>query len=153
MQEILITGNIGKDAEVTRRKDGQEVLAFTVAVSNGKESNGEERKPTWFSVFVIGNYQNVAPYLVKGTRVLVRGQMRARAYTNRHGETGVSLDISTNTSGVEIQKFADDNNVGSKAVSQSQPRSPQTRQQPMPQGQGWQTAQQMQQRQSGEKLF
>ena len=146
MQEVLITGNIGRNAEVTRRKDGQEVLAFTVAVSNGKESNGEERKPTWFSVFVIGNYQNVAPYLVKGTRVLVRGQMRARAYTNRHGETGVSLDISTNTSGVEIQKFADDNNVGSKAA-------PQTRQQPMPQGQGWQTAQQMQQRQSGEKLF
>ena len=67
MQEILITGNIGRNAEVTRRKDGQDVLAFTVAVSNGKESNGEERKPTWFSVFVIGNYQNVAPYLVKGT--------------------------------------------------------------------------------------
>lgn len=152
MQEVIITGNIGKDAEVIRRKDGQEVLSFTVAVSNGKESNGEERKPTWFSVFVIGNYQNVAPYLVKGTRVLVKGRMNASAYTNRHGETGVSLDISTNTSGVEIQKFADDN-VGSKAVSQSQPRSPQTRQQPMPQGQGWQTAQQMQQRQSGEKLF
>lgn len=150
MQEVLITGNIGKNAEVIQRKDGQEVLAFTVAVSNGKESNGEERKPTWFSVFVIGNYQNVAPYLVKGTRVLVRGQMRARAYTNRHGDTGVSLDISTNPSGIEIQRFADDNNVGSKAVSQSQPRSQQA-ENPMPQGQGWHTAQQMQQQ--GQKLF
>ena len=146
MQEVTITGNIGRNAEVIERKDGQEVLSFTVAVSNGKERNGEERKPTWFSVFVIGNYQNMAPYLVKGTRVLVKGRMNASAYTNRHGETGVSLDISTNPSSVEIQKYADDNNVGSKTA-------PQTRQQPMPQGQGWQTAQQMQQRQSGEKLF
>lgn len=153
MQEVMITGNIGRNAEVIQRKDGQEVLTFTVAVSNGKESNGEERKPTWFSVFVIGNYQNVAPYLVKGTRVLVKGQLRAGAYTNRHGEMGVSLDISTNPGSVEIQKFADDNNnVGSKAESQSQPRSQQAGQ-PMPQGQGWQTAQQMQQSQSGKKLF
>ena len=152
MQEVTITGNIGRNAEVIQRKDGQEVLSFTVAVSNGKERNGEERKPTWFSVFVIGNYQNMAPYLVKGTRVLVKGRMNASAYTNRHGETGVSLDISTNPSSVEIQKYADDNNVGSKAESQSQPRSQQT-ENPMPQGQVWQTAQQMQQRQSGEKLF
>lgn len=150
MQEITITGNIGRNAEVMQRKDGQYVLAFTVAVSNGKESNGEERKPTWFSVFVIGNYQNVAPYLVKGARVLVRGQLRAGAYTNRNGDTGVSLDISTNPSGIEIQRFADDNNVGSKAVSQSQPRSQQA-ENPMPQGQGWRTAQQMQQQ--GQKLF
>lgn len=153
MQEVTITGNIGRNAEVIQRKDGQEVLTFTVAVSNGKESNGEERKPTWFSVFVIGNYQNVAPYLVKGTRVLVKGQLRAGAYTNRHGETGVSLDISTNPGSVEIQKFADDNNnVGSKAESQSQPRSQQV-ENPKPQGQVWQTAQQMQQSQSGKKLF
>lgn len=147
MQEVTITGNIGRNAEVIQRKDGQEVLSFTVAVSNGKERNGEERKPTWFSVFVIGNYQNMAPYLVKGTRVLVKGRMNASSYTNRHGETGVSLDISTNPSSVEIQKYADDN-----AVPQSQPRSQQA-ENPMPQGQGWQTAQQMQQRQSGEKLF
>ena len=144
----MITGNIGRNAEVIRRKDGQEVLTFTVAVSNGKERNGEERKPTWFSVFVIGNYQNMASYLVKGTRVLVKGRMNANAYTNRHGETGVSLDISTNPSSIEIQKYAD-NNVGSKAGVQSQPsEKPQ-----MPQGQGRQTAQQMQQRQSDERLF
>lgn len=153
MQEVLITGNIGRNAEVIRRKDGQEVLTFTVAVSNGKERNGEERKPTWFSVFVIGNYQNMASYLVKGTRVLVKGRMNANAYTNRHGETGVSLDISTNPSSIEIQKYADDNNVGSKAGVQSQPSVQPSEKPQMPQGQGRQTAQQMQQRQSDERLF
>lgn len=116
MQEITITGNIGKDAEVIQRKDGQEVLTFSVAVSNGKD-----KQPTWYGCFLNGNTQSVAPYLVKGTRVLVRGQLRAGAWMNRQGETVVSLDISTNAYGVEIQKFADDNNVGSKNPQDNRP--------------------------------
>lgn len=120
MQEILITGNLGKDAEVIRRKDGKEVLTFSVAVSNGKEANGEDRKPTWYGVFVMGSYDNLAPYLVRGTRVLVRGRLGAGAYTNNRGETVISLDVSTSPSGVEIQKFASDNNVGSNTGGQVQ---------------------------------
>ena len=147
MQEILITGNIGKDAEVIQTRDGRGVLTFSVAVNEGK---GEA--PTWYDVFVNGNYDKMAPYLVKGTRVLVRGRLKAGMWTNQQGKSGISLQVSTNTGSIEILKFADDNNVGSKAVSQSQPRSQQA-ENPMPQGQGWHTAQQMQQRQSNERLF
>ena len=147
MQEITITGNIGKDAEVIQTRDGRGVLTFSVAVNENKEE-----APTWYDVFVNGNYDKMAPYLVKGTRVLVRGRLRAGMWTNQQGKSSISLQVSTNTGSIEILKFADDNNVGSKAVSQSQPRSQQA-ENPMPQGQGWQTAQQMQQRQSGEKLF
>lgn len=147
MQEIIITGNIGRNTEVIRRKDGQEVLTFSVAVNENKEE-----APTWYDVFVNGNYDKMAPYLVKGTRVLVRGRLRAGMWTSQQGKTGISLQVSTNTGSIEMLKFANDNNVGSKAESQSQPRSQQT-EKPMPQGQGWQTAQQMQQRQSAEKLF
>lgn len=116
MQEVLITGDLGKDAEVIQRKDGQEALTFSVAVSNGKD-----KQPTWYGCFLNGNTQFVAPYLVKGARVLVRGQLRAGAWTNRQGETVVSLDISTNAYGVEILKFADDNNVGSKNPQDNRP--------------------------------
>ena len=147
MQEIIITGNIGKDAEVIQTRDGRGVLTVSVAVNDNKEE-----APTWYDVFVNGNYDKMAPYLVKGTRVLVRGRLKAGMWTNQQGKRGISLQVSTNTGSIEILKFADDNNVGSKAVSQSQPRSQQT-EKPMPQGQGWQTAQQMQQRQSGEKMF
>ena len=147
MQEVLITGNIGKDAEVIQTRDGRGVLTFSVAVNEGKDE-----VPTWYDVFVNGNYDKMASYLVKGTRVLVRGRLKAGMWTSQSGKTGISLQVSTNTGSIEILKFADDNNVGSKAVSQSQPRSQQT-EKPMPQGQGWQTAQQMQQCQSDERLF
>lgn len=147
MQEALITGNIGKDADVIQTRDGRGVLTFSVAVNENKDET-----PTWYDVFVNGNYDKMAPYLVKGTRVLVRGRLRAGMWTNQQGKSSISLQVSTNTGSIEILKFADDNNVGSKAVSQSQPRSQQA-ENPMPQGQGWQTAQQMQQRQSDERLF
>lgn len=139
MQEIIITGNIGKNAEVIQTRDGREVLTFSVAVSETKDE-----VPTWYDVFVNGKYDKMVSYLVKGTRVLVRGRLRAGMWTNQQGKSGISLQVSTNTGSIEILKFADDNNVGSKT-------EPQTRQQPMPQGQGWRTAQQMQQQ--GQKLF
>lgn len=145
MQEVIITGNIGKNAEVIQTRDGRGVLTFSVAVNEGKDE-----MPTWYDVFVNGNYDKIAPYLVKGARVLVRGRLRAGMWTNQQGKSGISLQVSTNTGSIEILNFANDNNVGSKAVSQSQPRSQQA-ENPMPQGQGWHTAQQMQQQ--DKKLF
>lgn len=139
MQEVIITGNLGKDAEVIQTRDGRGALTFSVAVNEGKDE-----VPTWYDVFVNGKYDKMVSYLVKGTRVLVRGRLRAGMWTNQQGKSGISLQVSTNTGSIEILKFADDNNVGSKT-------EPQTRQQPMPQGQGWRTAQQMQQQ--GQKLF
>lgn len=115
MQEITITGNIGKDAEVIQTRDGRGVLTFSVAVNENKEE-----APTWYDVFVNGNYDKMAPYLVKGTRVLVRGRLKAGMWTNQQGKSGISLQVSTNTGSIEILKFADDNNVGSKAGQQSQ---------------------------------
>lgn len=115
MQEVIITGNIGKDAEVIQTRDGRGVLTFSVAVNEGKDE-----VPTWYDVFVNGNYEKMASYLVKGNRVLVRGRLKAGMWTSQSGKTGLSLQVSTNTGSIEILKFADDNNVESKAGQQSQ---------------------------------
>lgn len=115
MQEVIITGNIGKDAEVIQTRDGRGVLTFSVAVNENKDE-----VPTWYDVFVNGNYDKMAPYLVKGTRVLVRGRLKAGMWTSQSGKSGISLQVSTNTGSIEILRFADDNNVGSKAGQQSQ---------------------------------
>ena len=66
-------------------------------------------KRQWYDVFVNGNYDKMAPYLVKGTRVLVRGRLKAGMWTNQQGKSGISLQVSTNTGSIEILKFADDN--------------------------------------------
>lgn len=116
MQEVIITGNIGKDAEVIQTRDGRGVLTFSVAVNENKEE-----APTWYDVFVNGNYDKMVSYLVKGTRVLVRGRLRAGMWTSQQGKSGISLQVSTNTGSIEILKFADDNNVGSKNPQENRP--------------------------------
>lgn len=116
MQEVIITGNIGKDAEVIQTRDGRGVLTFSVAVNEGKDE-----VPTWYDVFVNGNYDKMASYLVKGTRVLVRGRLKAGMWTSQQGKSGISLQVSTNTGSIEILKFADDNNVGSKNPQENRP--------------------------------
>ena len=102
MQTIIITGNIGKDAELATRKDGSQYLTFRVAVDEGRD-----KAPTWYGVALyVSNHANLQQYLVKGARVLIHGRLTAGAYTDSHGTAQPSLSIATSGSGIEIIKFA-----------------------------------------------
>lgn len=62
MQTVIITGNIGKDAETATRKDGSQYLTFRVAVDEGRD-----KAPTWYDVALyVSNPANLQQYLVKG---------------------------------------------------------------------------------------
>ena len=102
MQTVIITGNIGKDAETATRKDGSQYLTFRVAVDEGRD-----KAPTWYDVALyVSNPANLQQYLVKGARVLINGRLIAGAYTDRQGVAQPSLSIATSGSGIEIIKFA-----------------------------------------------
>lgn len=102
MQIITITGNIGKDAETITRSDGSQYLTFRVAVDEGRDN-----APTWYGVALyVSNPANLQQYLVKGARVLINGRLIAGAYTDRQGVAQPSLSIATSGSGIEIIKFA-----------------------------------------------
>ena len=102
MQTIIITGNIGKDAETITRSDGSQYLTFRVAVDEGRD-----KAPTWYRVALyVSNPANLQQYLVKGARVLIHGRLTAGAYTDSHGTAQPSLSIATSGSGIEIIKFA-----------------------------------------------
>lgn len=108
MQTITITGNIGKDAETATRKDGSQYLTCRVAVDEGRD-----KAPTWYGVALyVSNPANLQQYLVKGARVLINGRLIAGAYTDSQGVAQPSLSIATSGSGIEIIKFAgqDQNN-------------------------------------------
>lgn len=102
MQTIIITGNVGKDAETATRRDGSQYLTFRVAVDEGRD-----KAPTWYGIFLYGNnHSNLQQYLVKGARVLIHGRLTAGAYTDSQGVAQPSLSIATSGSGIEIIKFA-----------------------------------------------
>lgn len=69
MKVITIAGNLGKSCEV-RPYEGREFITFSVAVTEGRKDN---QKTIWFGC--TSNNTKIAPYLQKGTKVVVNGSL------------------------------------------------------------------------------
>lgn len=84
MQQLTIAGRITKAGELRRTQGGDEVLGFSVAVSNGKDQQGNWRDSTFFDCSLWGkrasSMQNI---LSKGTLVTITGRPGARAHNEK----------------------------------------------------------------------
>lgn len=80
MKQVTIAGNIGKDA--TNRQAGSgNVTGFSVAV---EDRTGKEKKTIWFDVAIWGDRgTKLSPYLTKGTRVAVAGDLGIRMHEGK----------------------------------------------------------------------
>lgn len=79
MQNITIAGNVGKDPVLRRTNEGDPILSFSVAVSNGRDA-----KPTWFDVSVFGKRaMSLDPIIGKGTSLTVNGRLSSREHEGR----------------------------------------------------------------------
>lgn len=104
MQNITIAGIIDRRAEEMQRRDGGKFLKFVVVASSANSTN-------WYSCIVNERYQGTAPYLSEGAKVVVQGQLRAKAYVNDNGEPRPSLTIVTRIGDIEILRFSNDKNT------------------------------------------
>ena len=81
MTNIVIAGNLGKDAETRRTQNGDPVTGFNVAVEG---YDGKEKYTLWFDVSFWGRRgESLAQYLTKGTRVTVAGDLGTREYNGK----------------------------------------------------------------------
>lgn len=101
MQNITIAGIIDRRAEELQKKDGGKFLKFVVVASSGNSTN-------WYNCLVNERYQATAPYLTEGAKVVVQGQLKARAYINDSGDPRPSLTIVTRIGDIEILRFSND---------------------------------------------
>jgi single-strand DNA-binding protein len=111
MFKTILTGNIGNDAEVTSFDNGSKVVTFSVAHSKKwtDKAGVKQEKTTWIRCNM-WKQDNLAQYLKKGVRVMVEGEIEARAYTNKEGQTVTSLEL--NVFAIEMQSFAEKSNEG-----------------------------------------
>lgn len=80
MKTIVIAGNIGKDA-VTRDVKGDKVTSWSVAV---EERQGQDKRSIWFDCTLWGKRgESLAPYLTKGGRVAVSGELSTREHEGK----------------------------------------------------------------------
>lgn len=88
MNKQILSGNIGKDAEVKDFQNGNSVINFSVADTKKwtDKSGQKQEKMNWIECVWYLNNTSIAQYLTKGTKVLIEGEPTARAYVNQQGE-------------------------------------------------------------------
>ena len=79
INQVTISGNLGRDSELRKTQSGMAILSFTVAVNERrKNSQGEWSDYTnWVGVSMFGTRaEKLHDYLRKGTKVCVQGKLR-----------------------------------------------------------------------------
>ena len=94
MLKVEIIGHICIAAEACVW-DGREFVQFPVEhISNNNGANGELKQVTeWVQVSWRGNGGRLLPYLKKGAKVFIRGELKPQRYKNAYGELQISLKV------------------------------------------------------------
>lgn len=89
MNNITITGTLGRDMEQRAMPNGDPVGNFPVADSQGRD------KPTiWWNCQLFGKrVAALAPYLLKGQQVTVAGNVTEREWTDKEGNKRKQMEI------------------------------------------------------------
>lgn len=99
MQAIIITGNIGKDAEQRTTQGGDRICSFSVA---SKQGYGQKEQTNWFRCSLWGaRGDKLGPYLLKGQAVTVSGELEIGEY---EGKTQLNIRVND----VALQGSRDD---------------------------------------------
>jgi single-strand DNA-binding protein len=94
--EITIVGNLTREPELRFTTGGTATCSFGVAQNRRYMQNNEwvDAPTNFFNVTVWGQYgENVAASLAKGDRVVVKGRLDFRKYTNKDGVEVSTHDI------------------------------------------------------------
>ena len=98
LNQILLIGNAGRDAELRYTQNGTAVTNFSIAVNRRYQSRDELREETeWFNVAAWDQRAEfVAERVKRGSRVFVDGRLSTREYTAGNGEPRTSLEVTAN---------------------------------------------------------
>lgn len=114
MLKAEIIGTIGADAEV-KDFSGKKYVSLSVACSEyTKDQQGKRTETTtWVSVLWYGDGGGLLPYLKKGAKVFIRGNLKSNAYTDKQGAAQASINI--NAFEVQLCGFKSDGNTSTTA--------------------------------------
>ncbi len=101
MLKAEIIGTIGADAEV-KEFGGKKYVSFSVACTEySKDQKGNKTEyTTWVSILWYGDGGGLLPYLKKGAKIFIRGNLRTKVYSDKNGTPQVS--VSVNASEVQL---------------------------------------------------
>lgn len=98
VNQVAISGNITRDAELRNTAGGTSILNFTVAVNERRknQSTGEwDNYPNFVDCTTFGKRaESLAQYLRKGTKVAVSGRLHYSSWKAKDGSNRSKLDVT-----------------------------------------------------------
>ena len=88
VNKVILLGHLGKDAETKFTPSGISVSKFTLATNRRSkdQQSGEWKDITDWHNIVVWKTENVANYLLKGTRIYIEGRLETRSYDDKEGQ-------------------------------------------------------------------
>src|SRR5580658_8373973 len=95
VNKVILLGNLGRDAETKFTPGGTSVTKFSIATSFNRKDpqSGEWKEETNWSNVTLWKAENLAPYLLKGTRVYLEGRLQTRSYEDKDGKKMYATDV------------------------------------------------------------
>lgn len=136
INNLTISGNVGKDGELATTQSGQQILKFSVAATSGF---GDKKKTSWVNCVMFGNYAGaMAQHITKGSKVCVSGEFTIEQWDKQDGTKGMAVSLNVRS----MDLLGGGNGGGGQQQSQQggwgqpqqpQQQQPQQRQQPQQQ--------------------
>ena len=97
INNVNVSGNLGRDAELKSTASGTPALQFSVCVNDRTNQNGQwVDRPNWVPCVMYGNRANaLSQHLLKGTKVSITGKLRQNQW-ERDGQKHSRLEVIVN---------------------------------------------------------
>jgi single-strand DNA-binding protein len=89
---FICIGNAGNDASV-RKVGEKDVASVRLAVSNGKDKDGKDKDPTWFTVEGWGRVAERIGTVKKSDKLAIQGRIAVETYTDKEGVEKTTVKI------------------------------------------------------------
>lgn len=98
MNKAILIGSLGRDPEVRTMTNGNRVVSFSMATSEGwrdKQTGERKTRTEWHNVTIFNEALGkiAESYLKKGSKAYVEGQIQAREFTDKDGNQRKVIEI------------------------------------------------------------
>ena len=92
--QVQFIGRLGKEPDLQVTATGKPVTKFSLAVDQGKDSQGKDRPPMWLNVTTWDKLAEVVEkYATKGVQVFVQGKLQIRPYEDKQVHKQQAVDV------------------------------------------------------------
>lgn len=94
---VCLIGNLTRDVELRYTQNNIARARVNIAINNGKDKDGNDRKPYYHHLVVWGKQAEIfAKYLHKGSKVAIEGVLVQEIYETEKGDKRESIYVNVN---------------------------------------------------------